>query len=111
MFSAEELERLHFGAKRTHNYFEVVAGDDGISVLDPLDGGGWRPGDLALEDDVHGLVGVDVGRPLHELGRSCGKQIRETSQGTFQNENRTFIVNGKLYRIFITKTMHRFSQK
>ena len=63
-------------SKWTYNYFEVVAGDDSISILDPLDSGSWWPWDLALKHDVHGLVGVDVGRPLDKLGRNCGNQIR-----------------------------------
>lgn len=67
-------------AKWTYDYFEVVTGDDGVSVLDPLDGGSWGTGHLTLKDDVHGLVGVNVGRPLHELGRNCGNQVRQRSQ-------------------------------
>ena len=68
------------GVKRTYNYFKVVTGDDSVSVLHPFDGGSWRPRDLALKHDVHGLVGVNVGRPLDELGRNCGIQMRERSQ-------------------------------
>lgn len=41
MLSGKEPETQHSCAKRTYNYFEVVAGDDGVSVLDPLDGRSW----------------------------------------------------------------------
>lgn len=65
----------------TYNDLEVVAGDDGVSVLDPLDRGSRRPRDLALEDDVHGLVGVDVGGPPHKVGGDCGDQRKWVSGG------------------------------
>lgn len=61
----------------THNDFEIVTGDDSVSVFDPLDGGSWGARDLALEDDVHGLVSVGVGRTLDELRRNCGEQEEE----------------------------------
>lgn len=62
--------------KGTYDDFEVVAGDDGVSVLHPLDGGSWRAGHLALKHDVHGLVGVNVGRPFDKLGGNCGTKHR-----------------------------------
>lgn len=62
--------------KLTYDYFEVVAGDDGVSVLHPLDGGSWRAGDLALKHNVHGLVGVNVGWPFAILGGNCGTKHR-----------------------------------
>lgn len=59
-------------SKLAYDYFEVVAGDDGVSVLHPLDGGSRGAGHLALEDDVHGLVGVNVGWPFDKLWGNCG---------------------------------------
>lgn len=70
----EQLKGPRF--KLTYDYFEVVTGDDGVSVLHPLDGGSWRTGDLALKHNVHGLVGVNVGWPFDILGWNCGKKHR-----------------------------------
>lgn len=63
-------------SKLAYDYFEVVAGDDGVSVLHPLDGGSRGAGHLALEDDVHGLVGVNVGWPFDKLWGNCGARQR-----------------------------------
>lgn len=62
--------------KSTYDYFKVVAGDDGVSVLHPLDGGSRRAGHLALKHNVHGLVGVNVGRPFDKLGGNWGRKHR-----------------------------------
>lgn len=78
-------------AKLTYDDFEVVTGDDSISVLDPFDGGSRRPRNLALKDDVHGLVGVDVGRPLGELRRNCGARRERGGQGTSKRKTAFFI--------------------
>lgn len=64
-------------SKPTYDYFEVVAGNDGVSVLHPLDGGSRRAGHLALKDNVHGLVGVNVCRPLDKLRGNCWKETQE----------------------------------
>lgn len=60
--------------KLAYNNFEVIAWDDGVSILDPFHSGSRRAGDLTLKDDVHGLVGINVGWPLQILGRNCGIQ-------------------------------------
>lgn len=67
---------FYFRKEWTYNYFEVVTGDDGVSILDPFDGGSGRTGNFTLKDDVHGLMGVNVGRPFDKLRRNCGIQRR-----------------------------------
>lgn len=66
-----------------YNYFEVIARDDGVSVLHPLDGGSRGARHLALEDDVHGLVGVNVGWPFDKQGGNCG--LRQRSRRMLRN--------------------------
>lgn len=79
-------KRYHFSAKWTYNYFEVVTGDDSISILDPFDSGSWWSWNFTLKDDVHGLMGINVGRPLDKLWRNCGNQVRKRSQGSLKNK-------------------------
>lgn len=74
---------------QTYNDLEVVTGDNGVSVLDPLDRGSRRPRDLALKDDVHGLMGINVGGPPHELGRNCGIHRKTMSQAEVKNNKIT----------------------
>lgn len=69
---------------RAYDDFEVVTGNDSVSILDPFDSGSWRAGDLALKDDVHGLVGINVGWPLDKLGRNCGVETEDGSQGNLK---------------------------
>lgn len=75
--------RNNNGGNGTYYNLKVVTGDDSVSVLDPFDRGGRCAGDLTLEDDVHGLVGVNVGRPLRKLRRNCKNTEGKTSQGCY----------------------------
>lgn len=44
----------------TYHYFKVVTGDDSVSVLHPLHRRSWGAHDIALKDNIHGLVSVHV---------------------------------------------------
>lgn len=57
----------HSSQQTTYNDPEIVAGDDGISILHPFDGWSGRAADLAFKHDVRGFVSVYVGGFLQEL--------------------------------------------
>lgn len=84
-----ELRQTSGSRESTYNDLKVVAGDYGVSVLHPLDRGSRRARDLALKDDVHGLVGVNVGGPPHKLGRNCGMHSKAMSRAEVKNNNIT----------------------